>query len=372
MNEAETAHPPPAPAKPSASGAARNDSSNPSPRDLVTGGSGYFGSLLVRRLLARGRAVRVFDLNDAADRPAEVEFVRGDIRDPDAVTRACEGIDVVHHNVAQVPLARDRRLFESVNVGGVRVLIDAAERARVRKVVHTSSSAIFGVPERNPVDDSVRPRPMEAYGRAKLEGERLVEAAARAGRIDATIVRPRTVLGHGRLGIFQILFEWVRQGRDVFVLGRGDNLYQFVHADDLAEACALAAERPGFATYNIGTDRFDSMRRTLESLVEHAGTGSRVRSLPMRPAVLGMRLTSALGLSPLGPYHWLMYGRDMYFDLARPKAELGWAPRWSNEEMFRESYEWYVANRESILAEHGASHHRSAVRQGVLRLLRWL
>lgn len=344
----------------------------PEPFDLVTGGAGYFGETLVRRLVAGGRRVRVFDLNAAEDAPEGVESVRGDIRDAEAVRRACEGAEVVYHNVAQVPLAKDRELFDSVNVGGVRVLLDAIRATGVRKLVHTSSSAVFGVPERNPVDDSVRPRPMEPYGRAKREGELLVEEAARRGEVDATIVRPRTVLGHGRLGIFQILFEWIRQGRNVFTLGRGDNRYQFVHADDLAEACVLAAARPGFAVYNIGAEEFGTMRQALESLVAHAGTKTRVKSLPMGPTVLAMKATSALGLSPLGPYHWLMYGRDMYFDLERPKRELGWGAKWSNDAMFRESYDWYVANREAILARKDASKHRSAVNEGILALLRWL
>jgi nucleoside-diphosphate-sugar epimerase len=111
------------------------------------------------------------------------------------------------------------------------------------------------------------------------------------------------------------------------------------------------------------------MRETLESLVRHAGTGSRVRSVPMRLAVLGMKVTSSLGLSPLGAYHALMYGRSMYFDISRARSELGWAPRYGNAEMFHESYDWYLANRDQVLRSRGASHHRSAVRQGILELV---
>jgi nucleoside-diphosphate-sugar epimerase len=335
---------------------------------LVTGGAGYFGSLLVSRLHAQGHPVRIFDLADAEERPAGVEMVRGDICDRDAVARACEGVAVVHHNVALVPLAKDRAAFFAVNEGGTRNLLEASARAGVRKVVYTSSSAVFGVPERNPVTEDMEPHPQEAYGRAKLAGERLCRAHAERG-LDVAIVRPRTILGHGRLGIMQILFEWVRLGRNVPVLGRGDNLYQFVHADDLADACIRAAERPGFRIYHVGAAEFGTMRETLEALVAHAGTGSRVRSVPMAPAVLGMRLASALGLSPLGPYHALMYGRSMYFDVRRAREELGFAPRWSNVAMLCESYDWYVAHRDAVLARGGASHHRSAVRQGVLGLV---
>jgi nucleoside-diphosphate-sugar epimerase len=333
---------------------------------LVTGGAGYFGSVLVARLAARGHRVRIFDLNDAEDRPAGVEMVRGDIRDTSAVLRACDGAAVIHHNVAMVPLAKDKAAFWSVNEGGTKNVLEAALRAKVGKVVHMSSSAVFGVPARNPVDDTIEPAPQEDYGRAKLAAEHQVRESVARG-LDVTIVRPRTIMGHGRLGIMQILFEWIHQGKNVPVFGSGDNLYQFVHADDLAAAAIAAADRRGPGTYNVGTDNFGTMRDTLEALVAHARTGSRVVSVPAAPAVAVMNVTSRLGISPLGAYHALMYGRAMYFDLARTKRELDWQPRYSNIEMFRESYDWYVANRAEVLARHHASHHRSPVKQGVLR-----
>lgn len=341
-------------------------------RALVTGGSGYFGCLLVDQLRRRGYEVSVFDLVDVPDRPSDVRYVAGDIRDAEAVRRACDGVDVVHHNVAQVPLAKDKELFWSVNVGGAENLLGACAKHRVKKVVLTSSSAIFGVPPRNPVDDTVAPHPQEAYGRAKLEAETVARRFVEREDLDVSIVRPRTILGHGRLGIFQILFEWVRTGKPVWVLGRGDNRYQFVHADDLADACIRAGEVSGAETFNIGTERFGTMREALESLVRHAGTGSRVRSMPTRPAIVGMEVTSKLGLSPLGAYHSLMYAREMWFDVSKAKEKLGWRSTRSNEEMFRESYDWYVAHRDEVLARTNASHHRSPVKQGVLRLLEYV
>jgi nucleoside-diphosphate-sugar epimerase len=333
---------------------------------LVTGGAGYFGTVLVQRLVDRGDGVRIFDINDADERPAGVEMVRGDIRDADAVARACAGVAVVHHNVALVPLAKDKQAFWSVNEGGTKNMLDAAVAAGVAKVVHMSSSAVFGVPAKNPVDDTVEPHPQEDYGRAKLAAEVLVRDYVARG-LDVTIIRPRTIMGHGRLGIMQILFEWIRQGKNVPVFGHGDNLYQFVHADDLADAALRAGDRAGAATFNVGAEQFGTMRETLEALVAHAKTGSRVVSVPASPAVAMMNVTSRLGVSPLGAYHALMYGRAMYFDLTRTKRELGWQAHYSNIEMFCESYDWYLAHRDEVLARHHASHHRSPVRQGVLR-----
>jgi len=339
--------------------------------NLVTGGSGYFGSVMVRRLLEAGERVRIFDLFDAPDRPKEAEFVKGDIRDPGAVAEACREVEVVHHNVALVPLARDRRMFWSVNVDGTGVLLAAAKAAGVKKLISVASSAVFGIPEKNPVDETTAPRPLEAYGRAKLAGEEFARQFAGEG-LDVTIIRPRTILGPGRLGIFQVLFEWIKENRAVYVLGGGGNRYQFVHADDLAAACIRAAARPGPEVYNIGSERFGTMRETIAGLIAHAGTTSRIRSLPMGLASAAMRLAGALHLAPLAPYHALMFGRELYFDISKAKRELDWAPEKSSVEALSEAYDWYVAHREEIMSREGGSTHRSPVKQGLLRLLRWI
>lgn len=340
-------------------------------RVLVTGGSGYLGENVVRKLRERGDEVRVFDLVDNEDRPRDVDYVQGDIRDREAVRRALEGVRVVHHDVAQVPLAKDREQFWSVNVEGTRVLLDAADAAGVEKVVLVSSSAIYGVPARNPVDLDTGPRPREAYGAAKLAGERIAQDYIARG-LDVSIVRPRTVLGHGRLGIFQILFEWVRRGRPIYTLGGGRNRYQFVHADDLTEVCLRADRLPGPRVFLAGTDRFGTMGELLSGLVQHAHSRSKIRALPFRTTQLVMAATSKLGLSPLGDYHTLMYGREMFFDVSETKRLLDWTPRYSNAEMIAESYDWYVANRDLVLSRRGASHHRSPVKLGVLKLLELL
>jgi nucleoside-diphosphate-sugar epimerase len=337
---------------------------------LVTGGSGYFGSVLVDQALARGDEVRILDLNPAGEHTGDVEFVPGDIRDRDVVRRACVGIDAVLHNVAQVPLARDKDLFWSVNGLGTANLLVAARDAGVGKVVHTSSSAIFGIPESNPVTETTTPHPLEDYGRAKLQAELLCGEAIASG-VDVTIVRPRTILGHGRLGIMAILFEFVADGAPVFVLGSGDNRYQFVHANDLADACLRAAARPGPEVYNVGAQSFGTMRETLQALVDHAGTGSSVRSLPIGPARAGMQVVANAGLAPFAPYHWMLYSESLWFDVTKARTELGWEPRHSNSEMVVESYEWFLAHRHE-LAESKGSEHQSAAKLGALKLIKKL
>jgi nucleoside-diphosphate-sugar epimerase len=336
---------------------------------LVTGGNGYFGSLLVNHLVESADTIRVLDIDPTGTQPDGVEVVVADVRDPAAVGRASTGVDVVYHCVAEVPLSRDAAALRSVNVDGTATLLRACHDSGVGKVVHLSSSAVFGVPASNPVRRDTVPRPQEPYGAAKLAAEWACLHAAANG-LDVTIVRPRTIVGHGRLGLFAVLFDWIADGADPFVLGEGSNRYQFVHADDLATLCRRAAARPGSAIYNAGTDRFGTMAEAIGHVCAHAGTEARVRSLPMRPAVTAMQLTARLRLTPFAPYHWLMYGRSMWFDVDHARDELGWQPRYSNDEMLAESYDWFVANRRLLAERVVGSPHRRSPRSRLLALLK--
>lgn len=338
---------------------------------LVTGGAGYFGEVLVRHLRDDGYSVRILDIYHPSEEILGTETVQADIRDAQAVKDACSGIDVAFHNVAQVPLAKDKELLWSVNRDGTRVFLEACLQLGVQKIVYTSSSAVFGVPRSNPVTEETELAPQEDYGRAKLAGEKLCTEYSLRG-LDVSIIRPRTIMGHGRLGIFQILFEWIYQGQNVPVLDSGDNIYQFVHADDLADACVLAGKSKGSDIFNCGATNFGTMREVLASVCEYAKTGSRVKSLPSWLIVPLMEFCSAVGISPLGAYHSLMYGRSMYFDTTKAATKLGWQPNYSNNQMFLDSYRWYLENRERVLTSGSArSPHRSALNEGALRVLHW-
>ncbi len=337
---------------------------------LVTGGAGYVGALVVDQLRRAGCTVRVLDILAQPIWPGQPPdaYLCGDICDETLLARACTDVDAVVHCVAHVPLHKDLAQMRRVNVDGSRALLRAARTARVAKVVAVSSSAVLGVPDRPIVAEDAPVRPMDPYGQAKAQAEDLCRQAAANG-LDVTIVRPRTVVGPGRLGIFQILFEWLAQGRDLPVLGGGRNVYQFVHGDDLAAAIVRAIGRPGAATYHIGAADPTTMAEALTRLADHAGTGSRVVSLPLRPAEWAMRATTALGLSPLGAYHALMYGRSLAFDIGKARRELGWEPGYNNHTLLAQAYDTYLRDRAAILASVGGSAHRSPVRQGVLALV---
>ncbi len=338
---------------------------------LVTGGSGFLGNLIARRLLARGEQVKVLDVWEDPSRPKEIEFIRCDIRDANGVRATMRGIEVVHHNAALVPLTKSGSKFWEVNVEGSRIAAQAAAEAKVGAFVHMSSSAIFGAPRQCPITDSTPTDPAEIYGRAKLAGEQAVRDQCGKTGLPLIVIRPRTILAPGRLGIFQILFDWIRSGHNVYVIGSGNGLFQFVHAEDLMGAYLLALDHAKPGVYNVGTDRFGTLRDALQNLIRHAGSASRVKSLPEHLTIGTLRTLDLLGLSPLAPWHYLTYHKPFYFDVSKLLA-MGWKPRYSNDEMFRESYDWFEANYDHLKLEKNASPHRRPVRERLLWLLKKL
>lgn len=333
---------------------------------LITGGSGFIGAMIARRLRARGEQVRILDIVDDPSRPPDIAFVQGSTLDVAAVAAAMRGVDVVHHNAALVAQSAAGRRYWDVNLDGTRMVAQQAAMTGVRHMIHLSTTAIFGLPPKGPITTATVPDPIEEYGKSKLAGERAMHDICQASGIPLITIRPRVTLGAGRLGIFQILFEWIREGRAVRVIGDGSQRQQFVHVDDLIDFYMLALEsgRPG--TYNVGTDRFGTLREDLEALIVHAGTGARVAGLPVWPAVQTLRLLHALRLSPLTPWHYRTYHRDCYFDTT-PLTAMGWRPRYANIDMLVESYEWYKDH-----ASEGVSPHRSGLAQGALRLVKAL
>lgn len=340
-------------------------------RHLITGGCGFLGNLIARRLHERGDQVRLLDVWEDESRPAEIEFVKGSVTDRETVARALAGVDFVHHNAALVPLTKSGAKFWDVNVEGSRITAEEAAKAGVKSFIHMSSSAIFGAPERCPIDNNTPTNPVEIYGRAKLAGELAVREVSEKQQMPLIVIRPRTILGEGRLGIFQILFDWIKEGRNIYVIGSGNHGFQFVHAHDLMDAYMLAVETGTPGIYNVGTDKFGTLREGLEKLIEHAGTKSAVKSLPEGLTIGTLKTLDTLHLSPLAPWHYLTYHKPFYFDV-KPLLDLGWKPKYSNDAMFRESYDWFLHNYDRLLAEKAQSPHRRPVKEGLINLLKKL
>ncbi len=337
-------------------------------KHLVTGGSGFLGNLICRRLLERGEEVVNLDIWADPHRPKDVEFINCDILDRDGVAKAMRGVDVVHHNVALVPITKAGKRFWDVNVTGSQIAAEEACKAGVRAFIHQSSSAIFGSIEKMPITTATVPKPVEAYGAAKLESERVVREACGPAGVPLTIVRPRTIIGPGRLGIFGIVFKWIVENRNVYVLGDGNKLFQFIHADDLVDAYMIALDQGKPGVYNVGTDRFNTWNEFYNNLIAFAGSSSKVVGLPRGPVKNVLRVLDWTQMSPLGPYHYNVYGKEFYFDVA-PLLELGWKPKYSNDEGLRATFTWWLEHRNDSVDETG-SVHRKPIGEKILGLVR--
>jgi len=326
-------------------------------------------------LSERGEDVRVFDLWRAEDLPANVEFIKGDINDRAAVANAMRGVDYVHHNVALVPLAKAGDLFHKVNAGGTQIALEEARKAGVRLFSHMSSSAIFGSPNVMPITNDTLREPIEIYGRAKLDAELIVEQAMKEG-YPAAIIRPRTIVGAKRLGIFEILFDWIADNASIYIIGDGRQLFQFVHVDDISEVSIQACLQEKAGMYNVGSEVFGTLRNDLSALIRHAGSKSKVKGLPVGLAIGALTLLDKLRLSPLGPWHYLTYHKPFYFDIEPTKARLNWVPKYTNVEVLTLAYDWFIKEGRSLHLQKsghdGQSLHKRSVKQGILKLLKAL
>ena len=326
-------------------------------RWAISGGAGFLGLHLARKLVAEGHEVRTLDLAplDDAELEPSVEELRGDVRDPGAAARLVDGADVLVHAAAALPIQASRESIRSVNVEGAAVTLAAALEARVGRTVLISSTAVYGIPKHHPLREDAPLVGVGYYGESKIEAERVARRAGRRG-LDVVILRPKTFVGPERLGVFEILFDWIREGRRIPILGDGSNRYQLLAVEDLVEATlsAASAEVAG-ETFNVGATEFGSVRSDLEGLIAHAGSRSRLRPVPARPAELTLRGLELARLSPLAEWHYRTAHRDSYVDVSKAQKLLGYAPRLSNEQALCETYDWYLANREGLRAA-GVTH----------------
>jgi nucleoside-diphosphate-sugar epimerase len=337
----------------------------------ISGGAGFLGLHLARRLLADGHEVRTLDLAPLDDPELErsVEELRGDVRSVRDVGRLVDGAGVLVHAAAALPIQASRDSIRSVNVGGTATLLAAAAEAGVRRHVLVSSTAVYGVPTVHPIYEDAPLVGVGWYGESKIEAEWVTRDFGRRG-LEFTIVRPKTFIGPERLGVFEILFDWIRDDRRIYMLGTGENRYQLLAVEDLVDAIVLAAELREAAggTVNVGAGEFGTVRSDLQALIDHAGSSSRLTPIPARPAEIALRALELMRVSPLAEWHYKTAHRDSFVDVGKAERLLGWTPRFSNAEALCRTYDWYLAHRETLKAA-GVT-HRVPWNQQALALLK--
>lgn len=349
-------------------------------RVLVTGGAGFLGYHLAQNLAHRGAAFLAF--NDiapffASEYPDGSLLVNVDVRDADKMYRLIRDnrIDIIVHCAAALPLW-PREEIMSTNIAGVRNTLEQAKKCKVERVIFISSTAVYGVPDKHPLIETDPVHGVGAYGESKIAGE-AVCAEYRAMGMCVPVIRPKTFIGTARLGVFQILYDWVDSGKRIPIIGKGNNLYQLLEVTDLIEAISLAASAPPDVAndiFNVGAQRFEKVKIDVGALCDFAGNGARVMPTPA-PLVKGaLAIFEFMKISPL--YKWV-YGtadKDSYVSTEKIEKKLGWRANNSNQDALIASHKWYLEHKEELLhqGKTGVT-HRVGWDQGILKLFkRWL
>jgi nucleoside-diphosphate-sugar epimerase len=344
---------------------------NSAPRVFITGGAGFLGINLARYLLARGYEVVSYDLApfDYPERD-RVTGIRGDIRDARALTTAMAGSRYVVHTAAALPLYSPKDIH-TTDVDGTRNVLRAALENGVERVVHISSTAVYGIPDHHPLLEDDPLEGVGPYGQAKILAEEECLKAREQG-LCVPILRPKSFVGPERLGVFALFYDWAKDGRGFPMIGSGNNRYQLLDVEDLCEAIHLCLTLDREAVndvFNIGAKEFTTMREDYQAVLDEAGFGKKVRGFPAGPVILALRVLEALKLSPLYKWVYETASKDSFVSIEKAERVLGFTPEYSNKEALVRNYRWYLEHLDEFQDTTGVS-HRAPWKQGVLRVFK--
>ena len=337
---------------------------------LITGGAGFLGIHVCKYLIQKNQKVISYDIAQipAQEKPSQLLEVTADIRNNDELKKIIKGVDYVVHCAGALALATPEEI-DSVNVKGTKNVLDVCVDYGVKRFVYISSTAVYGMPKYHPIYEDAPLDPMGYYGVAKAKAEEHIRSV---NDIEWIILRPKSFIGTGRLGIFQILFDWIESGRKIPILGNGENIFQLLSVEDFTEAIYLSAL---YATpneiYNIGAKDFGTVNEDVGAMLKEANTGARLFHFPSKPVKVILRMLEYLNLSPV--YRWVYDTADQesYVSIAKAENDFGYSPVYSNQTTLIETYKWYLVEGKEMAKKHGTG-HRVAWKQGVLRVIKYL
>lgn len=336
---------------------------------LVTGGAGFLGINLVRYLLERGHTVVSMDIADFSyPERGRITEHRSDIRDKAAVDRAMQGVDIVLHTAAALPLYKPEDIYSTDIDGLVNVLQSALEH-KVERVVHVSSTAVYGIPDHHPLLENDKLDGVGPYGESKVKAESICDEY-RAKGMCIPIIRPKSFVGPERLGVFALFYDWAKDGKNFPVLGSGRNRYQLLDVEDLCDAIYLTATLDCAVVndvFNIGAKEFTTLREDYQAVLDYAGFGKKIVSIPAGPAIFTLRMLEKVNMSPL--YRWVYetVTEDSFVSIEKAERVLGYKPKFSNKQAMIRNYQWYLEHLHEFSGQAGVS-HRVPWKQGALAI----
>jgi nucleoside-diphosphate-sugar epimerase len=284
------------------------------------------------------------------------------------VNDAMEGADIVIHAAAALPLYKPKDIF-STDIDGTKNVLASAFAHKVERVIHISSTAVYGIPERHPVYETDPLVGVGPYGEAKVKAEAIC-LEYRAKGMCVPIIRPKSFIGPERLGVFTLLYEWANDGKNFPVLGKGNQPYQFLDVEDLCDAIWLCATLPADRVndaFNVGASKYRSTIEDFQSVLDYAGHGKRIIPIPEGPAIFALRMLERVNLSPL--YRWIyeQVGKESFVSIEKAEKQLGFHPKYSNKDALLRNYKWYLDNLSALKNVSGVT-HRAPWKQGALKL----
>ena len=336
---------------------------------LITGGSGFLGINLIRYLYSKNHQIVSLDLVDFdySDMNDKIQHLVGDIRDKAAVKEIMRGVDIVVHTAAALPLYKPEEIF-STDVDGTRILLEAAKENNVKRFIHISSTAVYGIPDHHPLLEDDKLDGVGPYGKAKILAEEECLNFRKEGMC-VPILRPKSFIGPERLGVFDLLFDWARDGKGFPMIGNGKNQYQLLDVEDLCESIYLTAtldEKIVNDTFNIGAKVYKTMREDYQAVLDYAGHGKKIVGLPIKPIILTLRFLEALKLSPLYKWVYETASKDSFVSIEKAEKILGYKPKYSNQDALVRNYKWYLEHVDEFKNKTGIS-HRVPWKQGILK-----
>ena len=341
---------------------------------LITGGTGFLGCHIAADLLKRGHKVKLLDIEPLTepDLIGHVESYQGDIRNEVLLDRLMKNCDIVVHAAAALPLAKAKEITD-VSIRGTELVLKTAKKNKIKRVVYVSSTAVYGVPKKHPIFEKDELIGVGPYGEAKIKAEKVCEKYRKQGMI-IPIIRPKSFIGTGRLGVFQILFDWVRRGCKIPVIGSGNNRYQLLDVVDLVNAIWLTISKPAKKVndnFNVGAQKFDTVKKDLTAMFRSADSRSRVMPTPAKPIKSLLVILERLRLSPLYAWVYATADTDSFVSTKKIERQLGWKAKYSNAQTLTRTYKWYRKHWKQYEEATGIT-HKVAWKQGALKIARWI
>lgn len=320
---------------------------------LVTGGTGFTGKALTKRLLDDGYQVTALDYKEGIKtkelREWGAEVVIGSVTEQDVVQKCMQGVEVVHHLAAAFrELNVAESYYDNVNVEGTRIVLEEAKKAGVKKFIYCSTCGVHGNVDNPPADENAPITPADYYQRTKYMAEPLTLEYHRQG-MPCVILRPAAIYGPGDPERFWMIYKRVKKG-NFPMFGNGKTFYHPLYIDNLVDSLMLAME-PGKGdgqAYLIADEEYVEIEDLVRRVAKAMNTKVRIPHYPVWPLVAAGHICEKackpLGIAPpIFPRRVDWFRQNRAFNIAKARKDLGYNPAVGLDKGLKLTAEWYIA-----------------------------